>query len=43
MDHKKVLQWYKDCSGFEGRYRVMEFLDGAGPGVVRGRTTYRET
>ena len=21
----------------------MEFLDGAGPGVVRGRTTYRET
>jgi hypothetical protein len=22
---------------------VMEFLDGAGPGVVRGRTIYRET
>jgi hypothetical protein len=43
MDHKKVLQWYKDRSGLEGRYRVMEFLDGAGPGVVRGRTTYRET
>jgi len=43
MDHKKVLKWYKDRSGFEGRYRVMEFLDGAGPGVVRGRTTYRET
>jgi malonyl CoA-acyl carrier protein transacylase len=43
MDHKEVLKWYKDCSGFEGRYRVMEFLDGAGPGAVRGRTTYRET
>jgi NAD(P)-dependent dehydrogenase (short-subunit alcohol dehydrogenase family)/acyl carrier protein len=43
MDHKKVLKWYKDRSGLEGRYRVMEFLDGAGPGVVRGRTTYRET
>jgi len=43
MDHKKVLTWYKDRSGLEGRYRVMEFLDGAGPGVVRGRTTYRET
>jgi NAD(P)-dependent dehydrogenase (short-subunit alcohol dehydrogenase family) len=43
MDHKKVLKWYKDRSGLEGRYRVMETLDGAGPGVVRGRTTYRET
>ncbi len=43
MDHKKVLKWYKDRSGLEGRYRVMEFLDGAGSGVVRGRTTYRET
>ena len=43
MDHKKVLQWYKDRSGLEGRYRVMEFLEGAGPGVIRGRTTCRET
>jgi NAD(P)-dependent dehydrogenase (short-subunit alcohol dehydrogenase family)/acyl carrier protein len=43
MDHKKVLEWYKDRSGLEGRYRVMESLDGAGPGVVRGRTVYRET
>jgi hypothetical protein len=43
MDHKKVLKWYKDRSGLEGRYRVMEFLDGAGPGVVRGGTIYRET
>jgi 3-hydroxymyristoyl/3-hydroxydecanoyl-(acyl carrier protein) dehydratase len=42
MDHKKVLQWYADSSGFEGRYRVMDFLDGAGPGVVRGQTTYRQ-
>jgi malonyl CoA-acyl carrier protein transacylase len=43
MDQKKVLTWYKDRSGLEGRYRVMEFIDGAGPGVVRGRTTCRET
>jgi len=43
MDHKKVLKWYKDRSGLEGRYRVMESLEGAAPGVVRGRTTYRET
>ena len=43
MDPKSVLKWYKNRSGLEGRYRVMERLDGAGPGVVRGRTTYRET
>ena len=43
VDHKRLLTWYKDRSGLEGRYRVMEFLDGAGPGVVRGRTTCRET
>ncbi len=42
MDHKKVVQWYEDGSGFDGRYRVIDSLDGAGPGVVRGQTTYRE-
>ncbi|MDY0222618.1 MAG: SDR family NAD(P)-dependent oxidoreductase [Desulfobacterium sp.] len=40
MDHKKVLKWYKNRSGLGGRYRVIEFLDGAGPRVVRGQTTY---
>jgi malonyl CoA-acyl carrier protein transacylase len=43
MDRAMVLSWYKEHSGLDGRYRVMESLDGAGPGVVRGRTTYRET
>jgi len=43
LDREKVLQWYKDHSGLVGRYRVMESLDGAGPGVVRGLTIYRET
>jgi malonyl CoA-acyl carrier protein transacylase len=43
MNHRKVLKWYKKSTGLEGRYRVMEFIDGAGPGVVRGRTIYRET
>jgi hypothetical protein len=42
MGQKQVLAWYKEQSGLEGRYRVMESLDGAGPGVVRGRTIYRE-
>lgn len=43
MDQKHIRAWYKDRSGLQGRYRVMEFLDGAGPAVVRGRTIYRET
>ena len=42
MDHDKVLQWYAGGSGFQGRYRVLDFLDGAGPGVARGKTTYRQ-
>jgi hypothetical protein len=42
MDHKKVLKWYKGRSGLDGRYRVIDFLDGAGTGVVRGQTTYRQ-
>ncbi|MDQ7788234.1 MAG: SDR family NAD(P)-dependent oxidoreductase [Thermodesulfovibrionales bacterium] len=42
MDHNKVLQWYADHSGFEGRYRVIDSLDGAGRGVVRGQTTCRQ-
>jgi len=43
FDHKTVLKWYKDRSGLQGRYRVIESIEGAGPGVVRGHTTYRET
>ena len=43
LDHKKVLKWYKSHTGLDGRYRVLEAIDGTGPGVARGRTTYRET
>ena len=43
MDHKDMLEWYQKGSGLKGRYCVLELLDGAGPGVVRGRITYRQT
>ena len=42
LDQAQVLAWYEERSGLNGRYRVIELLDGAGPGVARGRTTYRE-
>jgi hypothetical protein len=43
VNHEKVLKWYEDHTGLEGRYRVLEVIDGAGPGLIRGRTIYRET
>ena len=43
MGHNKILKWYKEFSGLTGRYRVMESIDGACSGVVKGRTVYRET
>ncbi len=43
MDPQSMREWYKKHSGLKGRYRVLEFLEGAGPGVVRGRTTCRQT
>ncbi len=43
MESATVLKWYQDHSGLTGRYRVLESLDGAGPGAVRGRTLYRQT
>ncbi|MCL7489401.1 MAG: SDR family NAD(P)-dependent oxidoreductase [Desulfobulbaceae bacterium] len=43
MENEKVLKWYKERSGLAGRYRVLESLEGAGPGVIRGQTVYRQT
>jgi malonyl CoA-acyl carrier protein transacylase len=43
VNHEKMLQWYEDCTGLDGRYRVLEVIDGTGPELIRGRTIYRET
>jgi acyl-CoA thioesterase FadM len=43
VSHEKVLKWYEDHTGLDGRYRVLEVIDGTGPGLVRGKTIYRET
>lgn len=42
MERAEVVEWYKDHSGLAGRYHVLECLDGAGPGVIRGQTIYRQ-
>jgi len=41
VNHEKVLKWYEDRTGLDGRYRVLEVIDGTGPGLVRGKTIYR--
>jgi acyl transferase domain-containing protein/NAD(P)-dependent dehydrogenase (short-subunit alcohol dehydrogenase family)/acyl carrier protein len=41
--HQEMLQWYEERTGLDGRYRVLDGIDGAGPGAVRGRTLYRES
>jgi len=43
VESTQILAWYNDHSGLAGRYRVLEGLDGAGPGVIRGKTVYRQT
>ncbi len=37
----EISDWYGQRTDMQGRYRVMEHLDGSGPGLVRGATTYR--
>jgi acyl-CoA thioesterase FadM len=43
VNHEEVLKWYEDRTGLNGRYRVLEVIDGTGAGLIRGRTIYRET
>jgi hypothetical protein len=38
----EVREWYENRTSMEGRYRVMEALDGTGPGLITGSTVYRE-
>jgi malonyl CoA-acyl carrier protein transacylase len=43
VSHEQVLEWYGERTGLDGRYRVLQGIDGTGPGVIRGRTLYPET
>ncbi|MDQ7784559.1 MAG: SDR family NAD(P)-dependent oxidoreductase [Desulfomonilaceae bacterium] len=41
MTRAEVLDKYEKRTTMLGRYRVIETLDGTGPGCIRGRMTYR--
>jgi malonyl CoA-acyl carrier protein transacylase len=43
VSREQVLKWYEDGTGLAGRFRVLEAIDGSAPGLIRGRTIYRET
>ena len=43
MDHEETIRWYEKRSNLQGRYWVLEALDGTAPGAVRGCMIYRET
>jgi NAD(P)-dependent dehydrogenase (short-subunit alcohol dehydrogenase family) len=38
----EILKLYEEKYDFKGRYRVLSYVEGAGAGVIRGRTIYRE-
>ena len=42
VNRAQVLKWYEDRSHMQGRYRLIEEMDGSGPDSVRGRFVYRE-
>jgi NAD(P)-dependent dehydrogenase (short-subunit alcohol dehydrogenase family) len=43
VEHGEVIEWYEKGTALLGRYRVIERLDGSGPGVVKGSTVYQKT
>jgi 3-hydroxymyristoyl/3-hydroxydecanoyl-(acyl carrier protein) dehydratase len=43
MDHAEALEWYKNRTDLQGRYRLLESLDGTAQGAVRGLTVYRQS
>ncbi len=42
ISHDEVLEWYESRSNMQGRYRVVDVLDGTGPGVICGCMVYQQ-
>jgi len=43
MDNNEVLRKYAEKTHMQGRYRVIESLDGTSQGLIRGHMVYRDT
>ena len=42
LDKNDVFRFYRKYSAFGGRYQLIESIDGAGPGVIRGLMIYKQ-
>jgi hypothetical protein len=42
VEHDEVRKWYEYGTALTGRYRVIEKLDGTGPGIVKGIMIYHK-
>ena len=42
MPPQEVAEYYENRTSMQGRYRVLESLEGSGPGCIRGAVVYRE-
>ncbi len=42
LDKNEVIRFYRKFSDFGDRYNVIESIDGAGPGVIRGLMIYKQ-
>jgi acyl transferase domain-containing protein/NAD(P)H-dependent flavin oxidoreductase YrpB (nitropropane dioxygenase family)/NAD(P)-dependent dehydrogenase (short-subunit alcohol dehydrogenase family)/acyl carrier protein len=42
MDPAEVAEYYENRTSMQNRYRVLESLEGSGPGCIRGAMVYRE-
>jgi acyl transferase domain-containing protein/NAD(P)H-dependent flavin oxidoreductase YrpB (nitropropane dioxygenase family)/NAD(P)-dependent dehydrogenase (short-subunit alcohol dehydrogenase family)/acyl carrier protein len=42
MPPKEVAEYYENRTSMQGRYRVLESLEGSGSGCIRGAAEYRE-
>ena len=42
IEHEEIRDSYAARTGLTGRYRVLERIDGTGPGVIKGRMRYRQ-
>jgi hypothetical protein len=42
MEHGEIEELYEKSTGLRGRYRVLEKIQGSGPGIMKGTTIYRQ-
>jgi len=42
MDHEEALEWYQSRTDMQGRYRVINDLDGTSSASIRGRIIYNQ-